>query len=195
MIKRQFKLFLSALAVWMAGLSPSYAAMATDVIHFSFPVTDVSAGTGRDFSFTHSWPLSVDADILSATVSITHNGNADEGPRTEIWSLNSEDGTRIRLGPSLKEMRTDSLAIPSWLWPANFSLPVSFFLSEETAYNGETLTLLESKLEVEYREAGAPEAPEPAGLAMMSGALTIWGFLSKRRLKNLGRVRGQAVRF
>ena len=172
--------------------SPTYALTLVDTINFTpaVTVTDTLSGTNINYFYEHrfdDFDLS-GLQILSATLSLSHLGNLNEGPTSEIWHAISGNGTFIgRLQESNALMKEDHWVLPdeilneiqsSLIW----SLGVG--LAEQTSFNSERVQLFKSKLELEVESTqpvpeSAPHVPEPSTSMMVLGTLLV-GFGMKK---------------
>lgn len=183
--------FAFALAV-KAG--PAEALTFIDTIYFPNPTSaaDEHSGTGLDYIYTHSLTgIPACAVLNSAAISLTHSGNSDDGPAKEVWHLVTPDEQFIgRLGRSEGTEITDSWNLgPDLFEPLNLSWPPFFkaALSEQTSYNGETLRLIRSRLEIDYTAAGsaAPSIPEPEGWLIFTCGFLLFSLLRVPGVRNI----------
>lgn len=174
-------LFLGALLV---PVHQGQAATLGSVIDFPLNTSaaDTQSGNTMDYVYEHLFPeLDVTGLTLnSATLQLKHLGNQDLGPTAEVWYALSGNGTFIgRLGESNSMARVDE-----WVLPADILNEIQnenpwklkVVLSEQTSFNGERLTLLHSKLEIDYTHtlpppATTPTVPEPSTLVLFTYGL------------------------
>lgn len=146
---------------------PGYAMTTLDVMVFPVQTLARDENSGNGWDFKYSLKVSPpNLALLSATLRLTHSGNADEGPSKEIWIALTSEGNLIgRLGESESKARTDEWVLPPSVLSELIQNDgrIDVILSEQTAYNSEQIALIRSELEVESRSARAPAVPEPAG--------------------------------
>jgi len=184
------KAILNLLGV-LSGLlicsNTGFAVVFTDPILFppGTEAVDSSSGNHIDFTFKHSLPKipMSGLKIISASLSVSHEGNFNEGPTREIWSVSGPENHLLGiLGESEKDQKTDLFDVESFLGEGAVSWlsgEFDIFLSEQTPYNGEKLSLLNSVLEIHYELPASgprsPSIPEPGTktLVILGGALML----------------------
>ncbi len=143
--------------------------------------TDAQSGNSIDYSYEHDLSeLNAPGTLIhSAALELKHLGNQDLGPTAEIWYAFSGAGTFIgRLGESNSLARTDRWELPQGVLDeitAENLWKLKIGLSEQTSFNGERLTLVQSKLEIDYTppSRNIPTTPEPSSLFLMAAGILI----------------------
>ena len=153
------------------------AEAAAIVTSLTFPsgtfAEDNSSGNHNDFSFEHFLPGDY---ILSGKIDLMHSDNSNDGPRKEIWHLLSASDQFVgSLSNSEVSPQKDTWTFSQSVLDAmnlNLNKSFAFFLSEQTAYNSEKISLYESRLTLQVSDA--VNAPEPsAGLLFLIGLLLL----------------------
>ena len=141
--------------------------------------TDTHSGNSIDYAYEHDLSeLNAPGTLIhSAVLKLKHLGNQDLGPTAEIWYAFSGGGAFIgRLGESNSTARTDEWELPQGILDeikAENLWKLKIGLSEQTSFNSERLTLLQSKLEIDYTPPSRdiPTAPEPSTLFFVAAGL------------------------
>ena len=183
-MEKYLSLMLFMLAVF-CNLSNTLQA-ATFISFIDFPasaiVTDTQSGNTIDYVYEHDLSqLDIpDTTINSGFLQLKHLGNQDLGPTAEIWFALSGSGTFIgRLGKSQPKERTDHFELSQTVLDEiktqnPWSLKIE--LSEQTSFNNEKLTLLQSELQIDYTRIEIqhspsktiPTTPEPSSFFLLA---------------------------
>ena len=186
-------LLLTSLILAVFCAVPNSGRAATFVSLIDFPAstfsTDTQSGNGIDYVYEHLLSeLNVpDTTITSGTLELRHLGNQDFGPTAEIWYTLSGSGTFIgRLGGSDPKERTDHFELSQGILAeitAQNPWKFKIGLSEQTSFNNERLTLLQSKLQVDYTRTSPPSTNTPTIPEPSSSLLLALGLLATMILR------------
>lgn len=181
-MKHHYGMTLLALALYLCVTGKAQAAVWTHPLIFDPAVTVEDLLSGDQINFTyehrlpeHNQPIEIEKGILS----ITHEGNLNEGPRSEIWSLISPSGDILGLlSESEKGPVTDRFELPGRVLDQMEISHTDYFpfsFSEITAYNSEKFYLTASTLELHVEEVKQeiPNTPEPWSFWLLLAGL-LW---------------------
>ncbi len=182
-MKKYLILVLFILAAFCNTSDAVQAATFISLIDFppSTVATDTQSGNTIDFVYEHNLAaLNLpDTTINSGSLQLKHLGNQDLGPTAEIWFALSGSGTFIgRLGKSDPKERTDRFEFSQTILDeikAQNPWSLKIELSEQTSFNNEKLTLLQSELQIDYTRIqpqhsssrSVPTTPEPSSFFLL----------------------------
>lgn len=178
--------FIAFFSVCLLSVMPlGFSATVINTINF-MPgefAQDTTSGNNPDYFYSHPLP---DQAIISGTLSLSHEGNSNQGPTREIWqifdlnanligTLSASDSASAQ---DLWQLPTDVIASMN----SHIGNDFNFVLSERTSFNSEKIFLNQSKLTLEVRQGTV--VPEPSSVLMLLMGLTITAIgIKKAELK------------
>lgn len=183
-------LIMLALLLGAGHIQNAHALTWIHTLDFPNPtaITDTSSGNNIDFTYSHLL-TGLDPNqitITSASLRLSHFGNANTGPTSEIWRAFSENGYLIgQLSRSDAQVFEDTWQLSPDILNELLSknpLALTVGLSEQTSFNGERFELRRSVLTLQYDQVLA--TPEISSLGMVLGSLIPLGLGWFRRKIN-----------